>query len=147
MLKIDFGSGYNPKKGFKTCDFTMSPFLDYITKNYKIYDKSGEIKEKSVNVFRCRNVLHHIKNIELLIKNFNKYLKKNGKLIIIDCRKEYYYANWCMDNLWYRYVIPRPEVWISNKYRNYKDICLKNGFKLKSVKYKDEKEIYIFQKN
>ena len=37
MLKIDFGSGYNPKKGFKTCDITFSPYLDYV------YDKENNI--------------------------------------------------------------------------------------------------------
>ena len=29
MLKIDFGSGYNPNKEYKTCDITGSPILDY----------------------------------------------------------------------------------------------------------------------
>lgn len=146
MVKIDFGSGYNPKKGYKTCDFTMLPFLDYISINNKIYDKNGEIKESSISKIRCRNVIHHIKNLDELFYNFNRYLKKNGKLEIIDCREEYYYANWFMDNLWYRYIIPRPEVWFSNEYRNYINICKKYGFKVKSIKYKNEKEIYILKK-
>ena len=44
MLKIDFGSGYNPRKGYKTCDITYSPFLDYvydIHKNKIIPPKNG----------------------------------------------------------------------------------------------------------
>ena len=30
MLKIDFGSGYNPYPGYKTCDITQGPYLDYV---------------------------------------------------------------------------------------------------------------------
>lgn len=29
MLKIDFGSGYNPYPGYKTCDITQGPYLDF----------------------------------------------------------------------------------------------------------------------
>ena len=37
MLKIDFGSGYNPNKEYKTCDITGAQILNYL------YDKKDTI--------------------------------------------------------------------------------------------------------
>ena len=47
-LCIDFGSGYNPKFGYKTCDVTTLPQSDFQ------YDGKDQIVgriEKSVEVF------------------------------------------------------------------------------------------------
>lgn len=60
-LCIDFGSGYNPKTGYKTCDVTTLPQLDFL------YDGKDEIvglREKSVDVFYLRNVVHHIPDLQ-----------------------------------------------------------------------------------
>lgn len=147
LIRIDFGSGYNPTKGFSTCDFTNSPFLDYQVIKNKIYNKKGkEILKNSVDEIRCRNVLHHIKNLEDLLKQFFYYLKNNGKLTIIECNKSNYLANICLDNLWYRYVIPRKEIWISNNYRDYRKYCNLIGFKEINNKIYLEKEYSIFKK-
>ena len=84
MLKIDFGSGYNPNKEYKTCDITGSPILDYM------YDKKDtilDLKEKSVDEFYLRNVVHHIPDLKRTFKCLKKYLKNGGKIKIIECMK------------------------------------------------------------
>ena len=42
MLKIDFGSGYSPRKGYSTCDITYSPFLDYVY-DIQLNDSNGRV--------------------------------------------------------------------------------------------------------
>lgn len=145
-LFIDFGSGYNPKEGYKTCDFINMPFLDYVAIDNRIYDGIKEIEDKSVDIIYCRNVLHHIKDLNSLFQNFYRYLKDDGKLEIIECSKQAYYANWFLDTLWYRYVIPRKEVWFSDKYRNYVEIAKMNNFKILTNDIENEKEHFIFYK-
>ena len=84
MLKIDFGSGYNPNKEYKTCDITGSPILNYL------YDKKDTIlnlKEKSVDEFYLRNVVHHIPDLKRTFKCLKKYLKNGGKIKIIEWNK------------------------------------------------------------
>lgn len=146
MLNIDFGSGYNPKKGYKTCDFTDSPSLDFQAKNNRIFSRRGELSNCSVDKIYCRNVIHHIENFKELFDNFYRYIKKNGTLEIIDCRKEYYYSNFFMDRLWYRFINYSPKIYISENYRDYESICKKSGFKLVSKTFNKEKEILIFKK-
>ena len=53
MLKIDFGSGYNPKKGYKSCDITNLPNLDYVycEESNEIIDCRDLKKLKSCNIF------------------------------------------------------------------------------------------------
>lgn len=145
-LCIDIGSGYNPTKGFKTADITEFPNLDYIIKNNKIYSKTAELKVNSVDKFRLRNVVHHIKDLNQLLVNLFKYLKPNGTIEIIDCNKEHYSANVCLDNLWYRYVIPRKEIFIADAYRDYAKLAKTIGFNVLKQNTIDEKEITILQK-
>lgn len=146
MIKIDFGSGYNPKKGFKTCDNTFSPFLDYVSKDYKIFDKNNELRQNSVDVLYCRNTLHHIKEIDKLLKNFYNYLKNGGYLEIIECRKEFFKNNLLLDNIWYRYINNDKEIFISQEYRDYISLSLQIGFKLESIEYFNEKEKIVLKK-
>ena len=138
--KLDFGSGYNLKKGYKSCDIIKKPFLDYICVDNKIL-----CEDNLFNTIHVRNVLHHIYNIEDIILEFNRVLKKNGLLIIIDVRKKYYKSNVILDILWYRYILPDYNIYISKKYRDYISV-IKKYFKLVSKKYKQEKEITIFIK-
>lgn len=142
MLRIDFGSGYNPKKGFKTCDITQSPYLDYFydIKNNKIYD----LEEQSVDVFYCKNVIHHCKDIKNTINTLYKYLKKDGILEIIEPTKENYESNRSLDIFWYRYIILRPEIYIPPQKRiDYEEIILeKFDIKAKNIDKIYEKTIY-----
>lgn len=80
MLKIDFGSGYNPYPGYKTCDITQGPYLDYVY-NTETNEIIG-LQEGSVDEFRLKNVLHHA-DIPKVIQCLHRYLKSGGILQII----------------------------------------------------------------
>lgn len=142
MLKIDFGSGYNPKYGYKTCDFTEASFLDFY------YDGISIIgcEKNSVDEFYLRNVVHHIPNLKEVFEMLYCYLKRNGTIEIVDVRKESYKQNVILDILWYRYVIPRNEIWFSTVYRNYFDTLKEIGFILIEHYFKEEKEVTIWKK-
>ena len=147
MLKIDFGSGYNPKIGYCTCDITTSPFLDFVSHDNKIYNRKGEIKSNSVDTIHCRNVLHHIKDLDNLLNNFYKYLKQDGTLEIIDCSKDFFYKNVILDIFWYKWFDGgKRNIWFSKNYRNISDIVNNAGFHIIEHKYVDEKEIIICKK-
>lgn len=144
LLKIDFGSGYAPHSGYKTCDVTYLPQLDYV------YDQEENLilgcKENTVDEFYLRNVVHHLPDIHKTFSCLARYLKKEGILQIIDCRKEYYKQNVILDILWYRYVIPRYEVWFSNCYRDYFSILKELGFEQVDYYIEQEKEVSIWRK-
>lgn len=144
MLKIDFGSGYNPKPGYKTCDVTYAPFLDYVydeEKNQILYCEKGSVDE-----FHLRNVVHHVKDLHRLFECLKFYLKENGTITIIDARKEYFTQNVILDIIWYRYVIPRYEIWFAKTYRDYSKVLTKLGFVKIDYYISKEKEVSIWQK-
>lgn len=143
-LCIDFGSGYNPRKNFKTCDITTNPRLDYQ------YD-GGEViiglHENSVDIFYLRNVVHHIQNLYKTFNTIKKYLKPEGKLIIIDCNEKSFEANVFLDRIWYRYIGNNKDIYISESYRDYTTILINLGFNRKHYKQFKEKEISIYERN
>lgn len=138
MNKLDFGSGYNPKDGYKTCD--IYGYVDYYFDpiEYKINSNDNEF-----DVIRCRNVIHHIKDLNKLSEEFNRVLKKGGILEIIEVNKDNFSSNYFLDYLWYRYVIPRYEVWFCNYYRDCRNYF--NEFDLLSYKKENEKEFFVFK--
>lgn len=143
-LCIDFGCGYNPKIGYKTCDVTTNPMLDYQ------YDGKNDIiglKENSVDVFYMRNVIHHILNLRSTFQTIKKYLKHNGKLIIIDCNKKCFDANVILDRIWYRYVGNNNNIFIAETYRDYMSILAELGFKQTFYKQLKEKEKSLYERN
>ena len=87
MNKLDFGSGYNPEAGFKTCD--IYGYVDYYfdPETYKVNT------DDKFDYIRCRNVIHHIKDINKLSEELNRILNTGGTLEIIECRKENYKEN------------------------------------------------------
>lgn len=135
MLCIDFGSGYNPQIGFKTCDVNVG--CDY--------NSIGEVEDNSVDYLRARNVLHHIEDVDSLIKEFKRVLKKDAKVIILDCRKDFFKINVLLDTIWYRSVNKRDDIFIRQSYLNYVDIFINNGFKLIIDMNIKEKELKIFK--
>jgi ubiquinone/menaquinone biosynthesis C-methylase UbiE len=137
-MKLDFGSGYNPKKGYFSCD--IYGYVDYYFDplKYKI-DCDNNLFEE----INCRNVIHHIKDIEKLTKEFKRVLRPQGIINIIECREENYSENYYLDYLWYRFIIPRKEIWFSNRYRNYSEI-FKKYFKFEHYEVSNEKEFYKF---
>lgn len=135
-MKIDFGSGHAPKAGFKTCDITGMPYLDYSFDpvKYKIGCPVNSITE-----IHCRNVLHHIPNLDRLFTEFSSKMASGGQIVIIEPRREYYKTNVILDVLWYRFVIPRYDVWICQQYRDYIAAASKY-FRVISRVVVDEKE-------
>jgi ubiquinone/menaquinone biosynthesis C-methylase UbiE len=144
MLKIDFGSGYSHNKEYKTCDITYMPNLDYV------YDSiANEIigcNEKSVDEFYLRNVVHHIPDLEKTFRCLHRYLKRKGLIKIIDARKEYYKQNIILDIIWYRYVIPRYDIWFSTHYRDYFKTLVELNFERINYYIENEKEVSIWKK-
>ena len=148
-MKLDFGSGHNPKRGYKSCDITSNPYLDFYCDpdsyciKHNFYTNHLNIeKDVKFEEIHVRNVIHHIKNLKKLFKEFKRKLTKNGILTIIDCNEECYKQNLNLDILWYRYLIPRYNIWICKEYRNIEPILESLGFKLISKKVKDEKTTY-----
>jgi len=139
MKKLDFGSGYNPKSDYETCDI-----YGYVDHYFDPVEYKIDVKDKSFDIIRCRNVIHHIKDLSKLSFEFSRILKDGGILEITEARKEHYRANYFLDWLWYRFIIPRYEIWFSRKYRD----CNKyfDEFDLEDYNTLKEKEIFIFIK-
>lgn len=144
-IKIDFGSGYNPRKGFMTCDFVPSPNLDFLFTGDDIINQYGESIE-NINIIYIRNVLHHIEELDNVLNLLYNKLSYDGIIIIEEARKEYYAQNYTLDCLWYRYVLPRDDIWFSEIYRDYKSILETLG--LVNIKWNvnKEKEMSIWLK-
>ena len=87
-----------------------------------------------------RNVIHHLPDIRKTIQDLKRYLAKDGIIEIIDVRKECYKSNVFLDCLWYRFVIPRKDIFISTEYRDYFSIMEQVGFIRKSSTIRGEKE-------
>lgn len=119
MICVDFGSGHNPRKGFIPCDVTGNTELYYD-------DDQNEIVglESKVDIFYLRNVVHHLPSIEYVILCLKKYLKPNGKIVVIEPTKEAYKANIFLDILWYRGITQRKDIRIY-EYREYEQKFLK----------------------
>ena len=143
-LKIDFGSGHNPKEGYKRCDMTCGPNLDFVydAEEYKILDCADE----SVDEIWCRNVLHHIPDLKRLFNEFRRVLKVGGSITIVEPTKEAFDANICKDYLWYRFIIPRYDVWYATEYRDYAEDLEKIVGPRTYNDKTEEYETMIFQK-
>jgi len=89
MICIDFGSGYNPQEGFKTCDVNAG--CDY--------NSIEEVESNSVEYIRARNVLHHIEDLNSLLNQFKRVLIKGGKVIVIDCKEDFFKINVLLDTI------------------------------------------------
>lgn len=139
MNKLDFGSGYNPGDGFKTCD--IYGYVDYYFDPIEYHIETDD----KFDYIRCRNVIHHIKDLGKLSLELYRVLNVGGILEIIEPREEYYPENYYLDYLWYRYIIPRYEVWFSNEYRNCRNLF--HEFLFKDYFVENEKEIFIFEKH
>lgn len=117
-MKLDYGSGRQPKKGFLSSDFCGSPNYDFYIENYKVLD----IPSYSCDVVHCRNVIHHIpeKDLYKLFAEFDRLLKPNGTLIISEPRKEFHKQNLILDIIWYRFLVYEEKIMIPYKYVDYK---------------------------
>lgn len=127
-----------------TCQYRHFPQLDF---QYDGKDNIIGLREKSVDVFYLRNVVHHILDLQRTFSALKKYLKVGGKLVVIDCNKSHYKTNVFLDNLWYRFVDNNDKIFISKHYRDYINVLIKLGFKQLYYKSFNEKEITINECN
>ena len=132
-MKLDYGSGRQPKQGFKSSDFCGSPNYDFYIENYKVLDTENN----SCEVIHCRNVIHHIPKQDLhkLFDEFDRLLKEDGTLIISEPRKEFHKQNLILDIIWYRFLVHDDSIMIPYEYVDYKEYLLK---KFEVVKIEDE---------
>ena len=75
-----------------------------------------------------------------------EYLKDDGSLVIIDTQKEYFLQNVILDIIWYRFVIPRYEIWFSKSYRDYGKVLTDLGFVKINNQTINEKEVSLWKK-
>lgn len=117
-MKLDYGSGRQPKQGFMSSDFCGSPNYDFYIRDYKVLDA----KDHSFDVIHCRNVIHHIpeKDLPKLFAEFKRLLKHDGQLIISEPRKEFHEQNKFLDLIWYRFLTYDNKIMIPDEYVNYK---------------------------
>jgi len=117
-MKLDYGSGRQPKQGFATSDFVGTPNYDYYIKDYKVLGA----KDHSFEAIHCRNVIHHIPEQDLptLFNEFKRLLKKDGLLIISEPRKEFHEQNKLLDWIWYRHLTNDTNIMIPDEYVDYK---------------------------
>jgi ubiquinone/menaquinone biosynthesis C-methylase UbiE len=140
--KVDFGSGYNPEPGYLTCD-PFNPMSDIAC---SAADYKMDAKPETIDVIRCRNVLHHIPDLDRLFDEFGRVLKSEAELIVIEPHPAAFKVNTLLDHLWYRFVNFRPEIWITPEYRDYTAIAEKHGFRLVRTVQQDEKETNTYRR-
>lgn len=140
-MKLDYGSGRQPKQGFMSSDFCGSPNYDFYIRDYKVLDA----KDHSFDVIHCRNVIHHIpeKDLPKLFAEFKRLLKYDGQLIISEPRKEFHEQNKFLDLIWYRFLTYDDKIMIPNEYVDYKKYL--GDFDIMSVVDEYNNEIITFK--
>lgn len=115
---LDYGSGRKPREGFSTSDYSGLPIYDYMIKDYKVLG----VKEGEYDIIYCRNVLHHIPEVDLVkvVDEFRRILKLGGKLIISEPKEAYFTENKILDIIWYRFLYYDREVHIPIEYVDYR---------------------------
>lgn len=142
-MKLDYGSGRQPKAGFKSSDFIGTPCYDFYIKDYKVLD----LEDNTCDVIHCRNVIHHIpkKDLPILFAEFKRLLKPGGKLIISEPREEFHKQNLILDLIWYRWVNYDTNIMIPYEYVNYKEYL--TDFTLLSTVDEYNNEILTYEVN
>lgn len=117
-MKLDYGSGSQPKEGFMSSDYIGTPNYDFYIKDYKVVDA----KSHTFDIVHCRNVIHHIPECDLprLFNEFKRLLRPDGKLIISEPRKEFHKRNQILDIVWYRFINKNFDIMIPQEYVDYR---------------------------
>jgi SAM-dependent methyltransferase len=138
-MKLDYGSGSQPKAGYLTSDFIGTPNYDFYIKDYRVVGA----KDHSFDAIHCRNVIHHIpeKDLPLLFKEFKRLLKHDGELIISEPRKEFHKQNLILDIIWYRFLTNDRNIMIPHEYVDYKQYL--SGFNIVETDNEFNNEILI----
>lgn len=142
-MKLDYGSGRQPKEGFLSSDFCGAPNYDYYIEDYKVLDA----KDHSFDVIHCRNVIHHIPKQDLpkLFREFDRLLKHDGQLIISEPREEFHKQNLILDIIWYRFLVNDRKIALPQEYVDYKQYL--NGFKIVEKENEFNNEILVCEKD
>jgi len=133
--KLDFGSGYNPRPGYKTCDNILTPNIDYYYNGVAIVNAA----DKSIDRIVLRNVIHHIPDFDVLAKEFKRILTNRGTIWIVDCLPQHYMNNVILDYIYYRSVNSRPDIQIFDYFRDYLK-TFGRYFKIRKIFTKEEKQ-------
>lgn len=141
-MKLDYGSGRQPKEGFLTSDFCGAPNYDFYIKDYKVIGA----KDHSFDVVHVRNVIHHIpeKDLPILFDEFYRLLKPDGTLIISEPRKEFHKQNLILDIIWYRFLVYDDKIMLPYKYVDYKKYL--NDFEMIDSQNEFNNEVITFKK-
>ena len=141
-MKLDYGSGRQPKEGFMTSDFIGSPNYDFYIKDYKVLGAN----DHSFDAIHCRNVIHHIpkQDLPILFAEFKRLLKHDGQLIISEPRKEYHQQNLILDIIWYRFIVNDRKIMIPQEYVDYKQYL--SEFRVVDIQHEHRNEIIVCSK-
>lgn len=141
-MKLDYGSGSQPKAGFLSSDFCGAPNYDYFIEDYRVLD----LEDHSCDVIHCRNVIHHIPEEDLprLFSEFNRLLKPGGELILSEPRKEFHKENLILDIIWYRFIKNETKIALPLTYVDYKKYA--TDFQLMRKKDEFNNEILTYLK-
>lgn len=141
-MKLDYGSGRQPKEGFLSSDFCGAPNYDFYIKDYKVLGA----KDHSFDVIHCRNVIHHIPECDLpvLFAEFNRLLKPEGQLIISEPREKFHKQNLILDIIWYRFLVYDDKIMLPYKYVDYKQYL--TDFEVIETENEFNNEILKFRK-
>lgn len=141
-MKLDYGSGSQPKQGYLTSDFCGISQYDYMIQDYKVIGAQDGMFE----TIHCRNVIHHIpkEDLPILVNEFKRLLKKGGRLIISEPRKEFHKQNLILDIIWYRFLKNETKIKLPTEYVDYKKYL--NGFDYIASHDEFNNEIIVFKK-
>lgn len=141
-MLLDFGSGHQPRRGFQLCDVDgWAIDYQFDPDRYRIQD----LPDSSVRLLRCRNVLHHVPDLERIMVEFSRVVQPGGNVLVVEAAPEHFAANVFLDRLWYRGVLNRPEIWYAEQYRDYEAI-FNQLFTCVNTTRQEEKEIKLFRR-
>jgi len=117
-MKLDYGSGRQPKEGYMSSDFIGTPNYDFFIKDYLVMDTEDHM----FDAIHCRNVIHHIpeQDLHILFAEFDRLLKPDGELIISEPREEFHEQNKFIDWIWYRWITNDTNIMVPDEYVDYK---------------------------
>lgn len=92
-LKIDLGCGPNKKEGYKGLDILPLPGVDFVL---NLEEGFPILKDNSVDEFYTSHFLEHIQNLELILSEIYRTLKKDGicNIIVPHFSNPYYYSDY-----------------------------------------------------
>jgi len=92
-LRIDLGCGQNKKEGYLGVDILPLPGVDYIIDIENGFDF---LDDNSVDEYYSSHFLEHINNLEFVLNEVHRTLKKEGifKVIVPHFTNPYYYSDY-----------------------------------------------------